>query len=179
MENPLGIGMSTSIFNGIMNEFLGQLNQILGEKEPGVKDAYRAFQTAANSSDGKKKRLPMELFMTKIGDHGDLIRSRDIIFVLDKCNEIPFLKPMNIPKHWVEEFDDDQKEAMWTFLNMLLEVGSLLMSIPQPLLNNVEGIATQMLQNGTFQDNPQLLNPSGLMKLFQSMSNPQLPSNKK
>ena len=146
--DDLGVdgGLGVAAFNGLMNEFLSQLNTIMGEKEPAIKNACDAFRILAR--DPKKNRKPMEMFMLKTSPYSEMIENRDELFITKHCKEIPFLKSIHIDSHWID-FDKGQKDAMWEFLNMLLSIGTMLMTIPESMLHMVEKIAGQILDGGS------------------------------
>lgn len=137
-------GFTIVAFNGLMNEFLSQLKQILGEKEPDIAQAYETFKVMSRSKDLKIQRKPLDLFMQEIRPYVTMIYERDDQFIEKECDKIAFLKPMHLNIHW-KDLDNDQKSAMWQFLNMLITLGNTITTIPPEMLGVVESMAAQLM----------------------------------
>jgi hypothetical protein len=152
-------GMAVNSFNGVMYEFLKQLVELLPE-EGGVKTAFDAFQIMANDPSGDERKKPAVLFMTKAAQYQDLIQGRNDKFITQVAKTIPFFQGMNIDKHW-KNFDNDQKDAMWEFLNMMLMLGTTVLSVPAHMQQAVENLATSMMQN-----------PQQMQSIMSTISNP-------
>ena len=164
---PAPVPTATGAFNGIMDQWLSQLVQLLVEKQPSIADTYKAFRIMANDPDPQKRRRPMEMFMTKITPHADLLEQRDERLILVHCAQIPFLKSINIKQYWAD-FDDNQRNGMWEFLQMMYSLGSVLMAIPEPAMRMVEQMAGQMVTQME-QDGAGGPNPMAMMSMVQSM----------
>ena len=172
----MGKGFSITAFNGLLDAFLNELVSILGEKEPAICDTYTAFKIMANDPNLNNRRRPLELFMTKVHPYSNIIQAHDEVFITQHCSQIPFLKSMHIEKHW-KDFDNDQKAAMWQFLDMLIMIGSTIMAIPAPMMSMVETMAGQLMESGAFQDianqNSGAFQNSDIKKMLQGKFPPQ------
>ncbi len=158
---PLSVapgGMTYAAFNSLLDVFLSELCTILGDSEPGMRDVYAAFKLMTN--DTAKQKMPMEMFMTGVSPHAEVIRNKDETFITGAggANQVAFLKSIHLDRHW-DEFDPGQKDAMWQFLNQLLFLGTMFMAIPEPAMAAVERVAINLLQGGD-------IDPSALLAMF-------------
>lgn len=166
MSAPLVVpppgGMTYAAFNNMLDVFLSELCTILGDREPGMRDVYAAFKVMTD--DPSKQKMPMEMFMMGVSPHARVIQIKDETFITGAggADQVAFLKSIHLDRHWAE-FEPDQKDAMWQFLNQLLFLGTMFMSIPEPAMAAVENVAMNLLRGGGLDG----LDPSALFGMLQ------------
>ena len=126
---------SHQAFNSMMQEFLNELIETF-PNEKSLKVQLNAFQTLKKTNSKKV----IDLFMSNITPYTEYIANKDeTIFEKD----IDFLKKINIQKWWTKDLSENTKNAIWQYLNTLVMLGTTIKTIPQDLLNTIEGVAQQ------------------------------------
>ena len=143
MNLQLGPGMALSAFNSVMDEFLKQLAQII----PQAADVHKFFLrlTSEHASD-EDRRVPCQMFMTGVQPYIDQIRAHDNRFIMESCKKIELLKGAHLDRYWNDpkKFAPEHQEAMWKFLDHMVFMGSIIMTVPSEMMQAAERMTSQL-----------------------------------
>ena len=127
---------SYQAFNSMMEEFLNELITTFPE-EKSLKIEVTKFNTLRKANSKKV----VEGFMNAIGPYQTDISNKNENIM--KRSDIEFLNKMNIKKWWTKDLSDNTKEAIWSYLNTLIMLGTTITSIPSDMLKTIESVAEQ------------------------------------
>ena len=127
---------SYQAFNSMMEEFLNELLQTFPE-EKALKVEIAKFQTLRKANSKKV----VEGFMHAIGPYQNDIQNKNEELMTE--NNIDFLKKMNIKKWWTKDLSSNTKDAIWSYLQTLIMLGTTITSIPADMLKTIETVAEQ------------------------------------
>lgn len=127
---------SYQAFNSMMEEFLNELVQTFPE-EKSLKIEVTKFQTLRKAN---SKKI-VEGFMNAIGPYQNDIQNKNETLMTN--NNIDFLKKINIKKWWTKDLSDNTKDAIWSYLQTLVMLGTTITSIPADMLKTIESVAEQ------------------------------------
>ena len=127
---------SYQAFNSMMEEFLNELVQTFPE-EKSLKVEVTKFQTLRKANSKKV----VEGFMNAICPYQNDIQQKNEKLMTD--NNIDFLKKMNIQKWWTNDLSSNTKDAIWSYLQTLIMLGTTITSIPADMLKTIESVAEQ------------------------------------
>lgn len=123
-------------FNDLMEEFLNELVKTF-PNEKAMKEYQEAFEIGRLAND----RLPMAQFMKEMSPYSAHVSSRDEQFFIE--NDVNIVKETNLATYW-PTLSDNTKTAIWTYLNNLFLLGSLISMIPPETASAIENIAQQL-----------------------------------
>ena len=158
---------SYQAFNSMMDEFLNELIQTFPE-EKALKVEKTKFQTLRKANSKKV----VEGFMNAISPYQNDIQNKDESIM--KRTDIDFLNKMNIKKWWTKELSNTTKDAIWSYLQTLMMLGTTITSIPSDMLKTIESVAEQCASSmdGDSSGAPNMgALFSGLQSMMGSMSN--------
>ena len=127
---------SYQAFNSMMEEFLNELIETFPE-EKALKIEVTKFQTLRKANSKKV----VEGFMHAIGPYQTDISNKNENIM--KRTDVDFLNKMNIKKWWTKDLSENTKEAIWSYLNTLIMLGTTITSIPSDMLKTIESVAEQ------------------------------------
>lgn len=127
---------SYQAFNSMMEEFLNELVQTFPE-EKALKIEITKFNTLRKANSKKV----VEGFMQAIGPYQSDIQNKNETIMTTQ--NIDFLNKMNIKKWWTAELSHNTKDAIWSYLNTLIMLGTTITSIPSDMLKTIESVAEQ------------------------------------
>lgn len=84
-------------------------------------------------------------FMHDMNKYGECVTNKDEKFF---NTEAHIVKRTSLHKLW-SNFDDEQKEKIWEYLNTLYVFGTTLRSVPKDVLKNIEAMAAQIANEST------------------------------
>lgn len=154
---------SVQAFVSVMDEFLNELKKTFPEE--------KKIDVYLNSFKTMKKINPkaiLEGFMSEAGKRSAAITARDEKALLSGDDK--FMDDLNVKLWWNDSLSQNTKDAIWQYLNTLLILGTTITSIPQNLLETIEGVAEQcasQMEAGDGQVNPE--NMGSLLSGVQSM----------
>ena len=152
---------SYQAFNSMMEEFLNELVETFPE-EKSLKIEITKFNTLRKANSKKV----VEGFMHAIGPYQNDIQQKNENIM--KRDDIEFLKKMNIKKWWTTDLSNTTKEAIWSYLNTLIMLGTTITSIPSDMLKTIESVAEQCASTMDG-DSAGMPNMSALFSGLQSM----------
>lgn len=168
-------------FNTMMGNFLDQLHGLFPE-ETRIAVVRESFASLASIN----ARKPMELFTASLGPFQNLVMAKDAAL---------FDKPINLPGGldmsalWAKEgVDQESRDAIWQYLQMLFMLGTTVQSLPPQLLATIENVALSCASQ--FESGEGGMNLAGLSNILMGgLGNimgsgssgllPELPSNKR
>jgi hypothetical protein len=153
-------------FNDLMEEFLNELVKTFPD-EKAMKEYQESFEIGKMTSD----RLPMKTFMAQMSEYSSYVTKRDEAFFLEHEKDIPILVETHLAKYW-PDLSKNTKNVIWTYLNNLFVLGSLISMIPPETASAIENIAQQL--EGKIDEGAMM---NALMGMLGG-SMPGLPSNK-
>ena len=124
---------SYQAFNSMMEEFLNELLQTFPE-EKALKVEIAKFETLRKANSKKV----VEGFMHAIGPYQNDIQNKNEKLMTE--NNIDFLKKMNIKKWWTKDLSNNTKDAIWSYLQTLIMLGTTITSIPADMLKTIETV---------------------------------------
>jgi len=125
---------SYQAFNSMMDEFLNELIQTFPE-EKSLKLEVTKFHTLRKANSKKV----VEGFMNAIGPYQNDIQNKNESIM--KRTDIEFLNKMNINKWWTKDLSNNTKDAIWSYLQTLIMLGTTITSIPDEMLRTIETVA--------------------------------------
>lgn len=153
---------STKAFNSVVQSFISELANLYGDSEPKIITYAESFPIIAESSPD----VPLEMFMSNYGPYTDMISSKDeTLFDI-----VPMLfNTINVKTLWLTTTEEN-KEAIWKYLQTLSLLGTTIRMIPTDMLSTIENVAfdcAKQFESGK-------IDPSSLMsvvpKLLGSLS---------
>ena len=126
----------------MMGQFLTELRSTFPE-EPKLK----TYESNFNMMKKMNPRVVVELFMASVKQYQNEIMAQNEEFLIQKSNDIEFLKDLNIRKWWTPELSVNTKNAIWQYLKTLVTLGNLIMSIPTDTLKQIEGFAEKAAES--------------------------------
>ena len=127
---------SYQAFNSMMEEFINELIETLPE-EKALKIESTKFQTLRKANSKKV----VEGFMNAIGPYQNDIQNKNEKLMTG--NDIEFLNKLNIKKWWTKDLSNNTKDAIWSYLQTLVMLGTTITSIPADMLKTIESVAEQ------------------------------------
>lgn len=127
---------SYQAFNSMMEEFLSELAETFPE-EKALKLEITKFHTLRKAN---SKKI-VEGFMSAISPYQNDIQSKNEEIM--HRDDIEFLKKMNIKKWWNKDLSTNTKDAIWSYLQTLIMLGTTITSIPSDMLKTIESVAEQ------------------------------------
>lgn len=124
---------SVKAFNNVVSSFLGELSQLYGDAEPTIRMYADNFSLMTETS----PNVALDMFMDMYGPHTSLINSKD--------ENLFHIQPMlfgqiDVRKLWITT-DQENKDAIWKYLQTLALLGNTIKMIPQPMLSTIESVA--------------------------------------
>jgi hypothetical protein len=142
---------SIGAFNNVLLSFLNELTNLYGESEPRIQTYAKSFPILAEATPS----MPLEMFMSNYGKYTEKISAKDETLFED----VPYLfNDINVGELW-KNTAEENKEAMWKYLQTLVLLGTTIKAIPSSMLSSIETVAmdcAKHIENGQ-------LDPTSLM----------------
>lgn len=139
---PIPKHFTAMFWNHIMREFLTNLLLLFPENTY-LQEYLDYFEELSGQFPAK----PMRLTVPQLKKFAKQITEKDDDFFLEHWEEVPFLKKIHFKPSMWRELEEDNQEAIWTYLNNLYTFGSLLSRIPPSVITNAQKAATQYLKD--------------------------------
>lgn len=121
-------------FNTAMGNFLEQLSDLFPE-ETKIAIVRESFSSLASIN----PRKPMELFTAALAPFQNLVMAKDAA-LFDQPIELP--GGLDMSALWVKEgVDQESRDAIWQYLQLLFMLGTTVQSLPPQLLETIENVA--------------------------------------
>ena len=133
-------------FNEMLGSFLEELCLVFPD-EPDLQ-SYKSGFDLMKMADPK---APLNLFMDNIKEHQSHVMSKDEAYFFGDDAPQTVIKDLGIDKHWKQTLSQENKDAIWQYLQTLTILGTTISSVPPELLKSIESIAescTQQQQQG-------------------------------
>jgi hypothetical protein len=143
--------MSLEAFNSTLVGFIEQL-QVLFSKNNEIKAKLTDVRSGLDIMLASKstERKPMEMFVEAVKPYVHLIRDRDDRFFTEHMATMPFLGDLDLHTVWTTgRVSEDNKAAIWQYLNILSLCGVTIASMPPEAMAAVEEIAKSIVGSGT------------------------------
>lgn len=135
----------TAMFwNHIMREFLENLLNIFPENTH-LQEYLDYFNELASKLPSK----PMRLVVPQLKKYEKSIVDKNETFFLENWEKVPFLKKIQFKPEMWSELEEENQEAIWTYLNNLYTFGTLLMKIPPSVISNAQKAAMRYMGDPT------------------------------
>jgi hypothetical protein len=138
----MAISLNYKTFNTLLRDFLLDLTETFPE--------YPVVQEGSDTLHGllvldENNAQPLEIFMAMFGENASMIMAKDAD-VFASC-ELPFVgsSSFNFATIW-PTLDDDNKEAIWSYMQQLYLIGTTVSNLSPDLLSVIEGIAEKTIQ---------------------------------
>jgi hypothetical protein len=124
---------SVSAFNNVLHSFISELAELYAAAEPKIATYAQTFPLLADASPG----MPLDMFMNSYGKHTEKISNKDETLFVD----VPMLfNEVNVGALWGTTAEEN-KEAIWKYLQTLVLLGTTIRMIPSSMLSTIESVA--------------------------------------
>lgn len=130
---------TVSSFNDLMQQFLDDL-EIAFPNDSDIKKYQATFGLLRKSN----ARKPMNEFMASVGPYASQIMEKNEVFFLE--TETEFMSLLNIKELWAQATDEN-KDAIWQYLQTLYIIGMTITSLPPETLSVIESVAKQCAES--------------------------------
>lgn len=126
--------MSTvQAFNTLLKSFLEELNAVFPEEKQ-----ISAFLGGFDVLAGLSPRGPLDAFMDALEPHSALVAARDPSLF----GRLRFPGGIDFAALWAREgVTDATRQAIWSYIESLSVLGTMVRSVPQDMLQQIEGLA--------------------------------------
>jgi hypothetical protein len=125
-------------FNDLMGEFLDELVKTFPDEK-----AMKSYQESFEIGKMTNERLPLKTYMAQMSQYSSYVTKRDEAFFLEHEKDIPILVETSLAKYW-PTLSANTKNVIWSYLNNLYVLGSLISMIPPETASAIENIAQQL-----------------------------------
>jgi hypothetical protein len=148
---------SMKAFNSVIQSFLTELTELYGKGQPTIGLYSQRFALISEASPS----LPLDMFMKSYGAYSNQISNKDESLF----NAVPLLfNEIDVSILW-KETTEDNKEAIWKYLQTLMLLGTTIRMIPSDMLASIENIASDCaskVESGQ-------MNPASLLSAIPSL----------
>lgn len=124
---------SVSAFNNVLISFVSELSNLFSHEDPRIGTLAKTFPLLVDAS----PNLPLEMFMSHYSKFTDKISNKDESLF----NDVPLLfNEINVGELWTRT-SNDNKEAIWKYLQTLVLLGTTIKMIPSNMLSTIETVA--------------------------------------
>jgi hypothetical protein len=121
-----------------MGEFLDELVKTFPDEK-----AMKSYQESFEIGKMTNERLPLKTYMAQMSQYSSYVTKRDEAFFLNHEKDIPILVETSLAKYW-PTLSANTKNVIWSYLNNLFVLGSLISMIPPETASAIENIAQQL-----------------------------------
>lgn len=141
-------------FTEMLQEFLGNLAAMFPDHAP-----LQEAKTIVNLAVKADAKSVVDRFMKEIQPFADRIRTRDTTVFAD-ASKGDLFQHLHLDEIWARKLSDKTRESIWSYLNTLLVIGTMLTSLSPDMLSTIEGMAEKIAAN------PEQMDLAGLMQNF-------------
>lgn len=124
---------SVSAFNNVLLSFVTELSNLYSSVDPRIEKMLVSLPLLIEAS----PNMPLEMFMGNYGNYTDKISNKDETIFED----VPLLfNEIRVKTLWVDT-SDENKEAIWKYLQTLVLLGTTIKMIPTSMLSTIENVA--------------------------------------
>lgn len=136
--------MSTvQAFNEMLGSFLDELCLVFPE-EGRIKTYKSGFDLMKMADES----APLNLFMENIKEHQQQVMNKNEAYFFGEDAPDTVIKELGIDHHWKETLSQENKDAIWQYLQTLSILGTTIQSVPPELLKSIEAIAENCTKQG-------------------------------
>jgi hypothetical protein len=132
-------------WNEVMNDFLSVLPTAMPSRASAIKDMRVEF----NELKKYNVKKPLELFMGAVEDYIPNIMRRDETFMLEHMEKIPLICDLQIHEVWNDDFPEQNKEAIWSYINILASSGLRILTMTPEMYESIQKVAGQYAETMT------------------------------
>lgn len=145
-------------FTTMLMEFTQNLKAMFPE------DASLTMAVAfLNTSIKTNPRALVDMFMKEVEPFAERIRAKDGTVFADVKSTI--VEAVNLKDIWERDLSDKTRESIWSYLNTLMVIGSMIQSLSEDMLSGIEDLAAKLAANPENMDLNKIMgNLSGFMK---------------
>jgi len=144
-------GMSIQAFNDTLIAFIDQLLQLFA-KHPTIPGTLTDLRTGIvmMTKSSSTRRQPLNMFVDAVRPYTEQIKTRDDKYLIEHLCEMPLFEQLDdFPALWTNgKISDENKDAIWQYLNILTMIGITIHSLPKETMDAVEEIAKSIASGG-------------------------------
>lgn len=139
-------------FTTMLSEFMTNLT-VLFPEDMKLLNAKRVIATSIKVD----PKSVVNMFMEEVGPYVERIRAKDPT-VFAEASKGELFQHLPLEELWNRDLSDKTRESIWSYLNTLTVIGTMISSISDDMLQNIESIAARIAEN------PDQMDLQGLMK---------------
>lgn len=145
-------------FTTMLMEFAQNLKAMFPD-DPSLAIAVKFLSSSIKAN----PRAVVDMFMKEVEPYADRIRAKDGTVFAEVKSTI--VEAVNLKEIWARDLSEKTRENIWSYLNTLMVIGSMIQSMSEDMLSGIEELATKLAANPENMDLSKLMgNLSGLMK---------------
>ena len=145
-------------FTTMLMEFAQNLKAMFPD-DPSLALAVKFLSSSIKAN----PRAVVDMFMKEVEPFADRIRAKDGTVFAEVKSTI--VEAVNLKEIWARDLSEKTRESIWSYLNTLMVIGSMIQSMSDDMLSGIEELATKLAANPENMDLSKLMgNLSGLMK---------------
>lgn len=145
-------------FTTMLMEFAQNLKAMFPD-DPSLALAVKFLSSSIKAN----PRAVVDMFMKEVEPYADRIRAKDGTVFAEVKSTI--VEAVNLKEIWARDLSEKTRENIWSYLNTLMVIGSMIQSMSEDMLSGIEELATKLAANPENMDLSKLMgNLSGLMK---------------
>lgn len=145
-------------FTTMLMEFAQNLKAMFPD-DPSLALAVKFLSSSIKAN----PRAVVDMFMKEVEPYADRIRAKDGTVFAEVKSTI--VEVVNLKEIWARDLSEKTRENIWSYLNTLMVIGSMIQSMSEDMLSGIEELATKLAANPENMDLSKLMgNLSGLMK---------------
>lgn len=145
-------------FTTMLMEFAQNLKAMFPD-DPSLAIAVKFLSSSIKAN----PRAVVDMFMKEVEPYADRIRAKDGTVFAEVKSTI--VETVNLKEIWARDLSEKTRENIWSYLNTLMVIGSMIQSMSEDMLSGIEELATKLAANPENMDLSKLMgNLSGLMK---------------
>lgn len=145
-------------FTTMLMEFAQNLKAMFPD-DPSLAIAVKFLSSSIKAN----PRAVVDMFMKEVEPYADRIRAKDGTVFAEVKSTI--VEVVNLKEIWARDLSEKTRENIWSYLNTLMVIGSMIQSMSEDMLSGIEELATKLAANPENMDLSKLMgNLSGLMK---------------
>lgn len=145
-------------FTTMLMEFAQNLKAMFPD-DPSLALAVKFLSSSIKAN----PRAVVDMFMKEVEPYADRIRAKDGTVFAEVKSTI--VETVNLKEIWARDLSEKTRENIWSYLNTLMVIGSMIQSMSEDMLSGIEELATKLAANPENMDLSKLMgNLSGLMK---------------
>lgn len=124
---------SVSAFNNVLLSFVAELSNLYSSVDPRIEKIATTLPMLVEAS----PNMPLEMFMSNYGNYTEKVSNKDESIFED----VPLLfNEINVKDLW-KDTNEENKEAIWKYMQTLILLGTTIKMIPSSMLSTIENVA--------------------------------------